>query len=95
MEKELITQINKIISKPEYLKDIKQGIANQLYLDEVHVLLKTFVDKGSSSKELSDSLGEYMLHLRSEGKTDEEDLIIEAMTFLEGLCTPEWSLKDH
>lgn len=95
MEKELIREINNLIAKPEYLSDINNGLSNPKYLDEVHALLKSFLDKGYGVEKMTSDLGKYMLELRSQKKDGEEELILEAVTFLEGHCAPEWSLKNY
>lgn len=95
MKEKLINEIILLISNPEYVADIKRNFTNHEYLTKVHGVLKSFLDIGYPEEQMLSDIGEYRLKLQKGDKEAEEELVVEAITFLEGWCAPEWSLKDY
>ena len=95
LEKDFMDEINILISNEKYISDIKNNIANDEYLTKVHSLMKNYLDKGYEYQKMHEYLSTYMLKLREQNKEDEEDLILEAITFLDGWCAPEKSLEKY
>jgi hypothetical protein len=92
-EKErLINEVANLISNPKYLADIGKHFANPEYLSEVRRVFKSFLENGYNKEKMIKDLGEYMLKLRAEGRDNEEDLVLEALSFLDGWGGPNSQL---
>jgi hypothetical protein len=74
---------------PELLTALYLGLRSVDPLPAIRAVLVAEVASGTTRDELGAVLEQLRLHLRADGRTDSEDLVLDAMDMLVGWCGPD------
>ena len=83
------------IGKQALIHGLEKLFSKSNYLIEVHQFLENILKQGYGWQSLFDDLEKYMLYFRQNGQTEKEDMVLDALNFLDGWCAPNMSLRKY
>lgn len=83
---------NMVISERDFIKKINFYFSTEDPVKEIHSELKKMINIGYNRNYLYKLLCKYRIYLQNEKRWEEEDIIVNVLTFFVGWCTPDWKL---